>query len=63
LQDALPPVGHTVNFLLVKERHEFALREGREVGLDALDELGDSALPVVAAGVGNKEVVSHSSVQ
>lgn len=38
LQDALPPVLHPDNFLLVEEWHEFALREGSEVGLDALDE-------------------------
>jgi hypothetical protein len=40
---------HPGNFLLVEERYEFALREGSEVGLDALDELRDAALLVVAA--------------
>ena len=28
LEYALPPVGHAGNFLLIEERHQFALREG-----------------------------------
>lgn len=63
LQDALPPVLHPGNFPLVKERHEFALREGGEVGLDALDKLGDAALLVVVARVGDEKVVGHGSIQ
>ena len=59
LKDALPPVGHAVDFLPVKERHEFPLRKGSEVGLDALDKLRDAALLIVAARVGDEEVVTH----
>jgi len=32
------------NFPLVKERHQFALREGSEVGLDPFDKLRDAGL-------------------
>ena len=49
LKDALPPVLHPDNLLLVEEGNELALREGSEVGLDALDKLRDAALLVVAA--------------
>jgi hypothetical protein len=59
LEDSLPPVLHSTNFLLVEERHEFALREGSEVGLDAFDKLGDAALLVVAPRVADEKVVRH----
>ena len=65
LQDALPPVGHTVDFVPVEEDVQFAslhsFKRG-EVLLDALDEFGDAALRIVAARVGNKEVVKHGKV-
>ena len=62
LKDALPPVLHPVDFLLVKERHEFPLREGSEVGFDALDKLRNAALLVVAAGIGDEKVVGQAKV-
>jgi hypothetical protein len=42
---------HSTNFPLVEEWDEFALREGSEVGLNALDKLRDAAPLVVAARV------------
>jgi hypothetical protein len=48
-----------MNFLLVKEGHELTLREGSEVGLDALNKLRDAALLVVAARVADEEVAGH----
>ncbi len=59
LQNALPPVLHTMDFLLVKERNEFALRKRSKVALDALDRLGDTAQLVVTTGVRDEEVVGH----
>ena len=61
LKDTLAPVGHAVDFLLVEERHEFALCERSEISLDALDKLRDAALLVVAARVGDEKVVGHWS--
>jgi hypothetical protein len=52
---------HPGNFLLVEKRHKFALREGHEVGLDALNKPCDVALLVVAPRVGNEKVVGHES--
>ena len=62
LKDALTPVLHPVDFLLVEERHKFALRKGSEVSLDALDKLRDAALLIVTARIGNEEVVRHRSL-
>ncbi len=62
LKDALPPVGHAVDFVLVEEdvqrasQHSF--KRG-EVLPDALDEFGDAALRVVAPRVGDEQVVVY----
>jgi len=51
-----------VDFLLVEERHEFAsvvAFKGGEVCLNTLNKLRDAALIVVAARVGDEEVVGH----
>ncbi len=64
LKDPLPPVLHAVDFLLIEERDEFtavdAFKRG-EVFLNAVDKLGDAALLVIAARVGDEEVVGHGA--
>ena len=57
LKDALPPVLHAVDCLLVKKRHKLAFRKWSEVLLNALDELGDSTLLIVVARVADEQVV------
>lgn len=54
-----PLSSRAVDFVLVEEGNEFALRAGREVGLDALNKLRNAALLVVAARVGDEKVVGH----
>lgn len=49
MTDALPPVLHPVNFLLVEEGHKLALCKRGGVGLDGLDKLGVATLCIVAA--------------
>lgn len=59
LKDALPPILHPVDFLNIEEWDEFATGVAREVGLDALDELGDAALFVIAPRIADKNIVGH----
>ena len=58
-EDFVPPVLHAVDFLLVEEGDEITIRERREVCLDAIDELGDTTLLVVAPRVADEDVVGH----
>jgi len=50
-QDAVPPVVTAVDIVLVEELEEFLSAELAVVGGDALDQVGDAAVGVVAPGV------------
>jgi hypothetical protein len=59
LQDALPSVGHAVDFIPAEEDAQLAPLhsfERGEVLLDALDEFGDVAFRVVPPRIGNEQV-------
>lgn len=55
----MPPIVHAANGGNVEERHQRTPGEGRQVGLDALDELRDAAVRIVTSGVVAEEVVAR----
>jgi len=62
LQDAVTPVVHALNLGDVEERTERAAGMRLEVAADALDKLGDAAVPIVASRVRDEEIVGHGVV-
>lgn len=47
----------TAAFLLVVERNKFAVGEKRRIGLEALEQFGDTTLGVVASWIGAEQAI------
>jgi hypothetical protein len=62
LKDALPPILHPTDFIHVEEGNKFAPGKRSEVLLDALNQLGDATLLVVAARIADENVVGHGLI-